>query len=1319
MMTRLRLVLERLEWAGLSAKASKCILFSISVPYLGHVISRDGLEMDPAKIEKITAIKPTEICTLLQVRSFLGLCSYYRRFIKGFARITAVLTDLTRDGVDVAVESQKPEAQLAISTLITAITSEPVILRMPRFDRMFLVKTDAAKTEGLGGVLGQADDEGHERVVAYYGRRLTTAERNYTVTEIELLAALESIRTWRPYLWGRPFKLIVDHAALRWLHTMKDTIEGGPASRLMRWILKLQEYQFEVEHKPGVEHTDADGVSRLVAPVSQLNTTDTAAATTRLVGTLSRVATSIPDHDPRIAGNKYVNPDGRPSRSRLLLLLDTTVQSPDPLVYTWYHEGLLDTPGATRSTQDECDADALVRACQHHLTFPEGLLRRISNKVTPTAKPTFLNWTDSCSEPLAVYTLAASREEVDAIRLNVTNPIDNAAMRPLSSLGLPASSIRCLPDSCLESSHLPRTPTPTTPEALLQGTRLAFLDWSVSPGVCPTSFEEVRQNLIAAVWDHTPIPDLPPTTPAVTAAARAATDPANANHASRTGVTTSRSLQRAERLLADAETTRQSIVRTYINVDTPNNDAMLKAQSVDPNCRAIRAYLTTGHADAITGTDSLRLCRWVQRETPFIRILDGGLLYRVDPQSASTKRQVLQLPSTPRLYVPHALRNAYLYAFHERFGHPGKDRMFHLLRARFYWPGLHADIVRHVRECHDCTLAKRLTRSLASPERSEFGSYPFDNLTVDVVEMGITTDGKFDKLLVFADSLSRWIEAVPFLGDPTAEQVLDAFVCHVACRYGWPRTIRSDGGSNLANVLITTLLQHTGVDFRQGAAYHSQSQGIAERVQQTLIQMTRASNEGGGFWHDHLPFLLFSYHATPHRVTGLSPAMLMYGRALRLPAQRDSLSGTNLGYVDDTPLPVQDYAKRHSLLLRSAWEAASTLTDIAQEHSAADSYTTSNTSVTFAVGDRVCYRLFDKKRKLMSSWFGPCRVLAVLERGNYELRDLPNQMVQSKFHVSHLRAYHATLPSDVLAPDEYIVDAIRDRRTRSGATQYLVKWRGYALSKSTWEPRNELLRRCRDEVNQFEDTMPRPPPKPPIRREMTASPPAGAPETDDVQVDLAPNGNELPHEARLVRGKWLYARQNATKRGIATKWHNEDTFTSDERATPHFSALRERAKGTTPTPSPREISPTRDAPVIAAAARPPCLPRLDPPFDGTQPRFFHPPYGRPLAPAEDTLATASKRPNSTNSDGTTMRTLTLPSPVPKVTAAFEQLDPTECHATKPRITAYPPAYLAAKGSCKGRGRGQSSRGRGGMNPLAPQIRDTLLELDPRRLTGRG
>ena len=88
------------------------------------------------------------------------------------------------------------------------------------------------------------------------------------MTEVELLAALELIWNWRPYLWGRHFKLVVDHAALRWMHTMKETVEGGPASRLMRWALKLAEYRFDIVHKPGAAHRDADGVSCLCGHVS-------------------------------------------------------------------------------------------------------------------------------------------------------------------------------------------------------------------------------------------------------------------------------------------------------------------------------------------------------------------------------------------------------------------------------------------------------------------------------------------------------------------------------------------------------------------------------------------------------------------------------------------------------------------------------------------------------------------------------------------------------------------------------------------------------------------------------------------------------------------------------------------------------------------------------------------------------------------------------------------------------------------------------------------------------------------------------------------
>jgi hypothetical protein len=282
-------------------------------------------------------------------------------------------------------------------------------------------------------------------------------------------------------------------------------------------------------------------------------------------------------------------------------------------------------------------------------------------------------------------------------------------------------------------------------EEKLRETRLAFLDWSVQPNVSPESFEVARTAITAAVWGQAEIPtfedgaiplsDMPTAArhpppryevsrqaPALwiatvtTAAARHAgyqKGKDQSGNLRRATVTTARTLQREERLLSSAETTRQTILESYVNVGTPNMKELLSAQGADPNCTAIRSYLATGHATAITGSRSLYHSRWIQREAAFIRIMDGGLLYRLDPQRPKGPKDkrpgVPQRFSAPRLYIPDELRAAYLHAFHERFGHPGEHRMFNVLRERYYWPGLHADVVKHVRECHECTLAKRLT----------------------------------------------------------------------------------------------------------------------------------------------------------------------------------------------------------------------------------------------------------------------------------------------------------------------------------------------------------------------------------------------------------------------------------------------------------------------------------------------------------------------------------------------------------------------------------------------------------------------------------
>ena len=155
--------------------------------------------------------------------------------------------------------------------------------------------------------------------------------------------------------------------------------------------------------------------------------------------------------------------------------------------------------------------------------------------------------------------------------------------------------------------------------------------------------------------------------------------------------------------------------------------------------------------------------------------------------------------------------------------------------------------------------------------------YPFDLLYVDVLDMADTHDyvkgvSGYRKLLVFVDHLTRWVEAVPFHTDPTSEQVLDAFMTHVVSRHGCPRCLRSDSGSNLCSELVTEILRQTGVDLSPSTAEHHESVGAVERFHASLQLMARSADEGGAHWVDHLPFLLMSYRATPHRVTSHSPS---------------------------------------------------------------------------------------------------------------------------------------------------------------------------------------------------------------------------------------------------------------------------------------------------------------------------------------------------------------------------------------------------------------------------------------------------------------
>ena len=216
---------------------------------LGMLYLRKECKQIPRGLKQFLISPPTN---LDQVRSFLGLAGYYRRFIPNFSRISSPLVNLTKKGSKFSWTDKQEQSFSKLKKLLCT----PPVLSYPQFDKCFILQTDASDM-GLGAVLTQYDSSGQEHVISYGSRSLSNREKAYSATEKEALAVVFATDHFRAYLLGRKFTLITEHSALRWLHSLE------PKGRLGRWVMALQEYSFDVQHRPGISHGNADALSRL------------------------------------------------------------------------------------------------------------------------------------------------------------------------------------------------------------------------------------------------------------------------------------------------------------------------------------------------------------------------------------------------------------------------------------------------------------------------------------------------------------------------------------------------------------------------------------------------------------------------------------------------------------------------------------------------------------------------------------------------------------------------------------------------------------------------------------------------------------------------------------------------------------------------------------------------------------------------------------------------------------------------------------------------------------------------------------------------
>ncbi len=250
----LEVVLSRLREVNLRLNPNKCCFAAKSIVFLGHVVNKEGTKPDPSKIDAVLHFPTPK--TVTNVRSFLGLTGYYRKYLREYSRIASPLFELTKKDMAFVWDQN---CQRAFDDLKRALVEAPILVR-PDFKEPFCLDVDWS-TKGVGVILSQRESR-CKKVVAYASKALTVAQRKFHPMEGECYALIWGILHFRQYLHRTHFTLRTDHKPLEWLATVSDA-----HGRRGRWIDMLQDFSFKIVHRPGMRHANADALSR--NPVGQ------------------------------------------------------------------------------------------------------------------------------------------------------------------------------------------------------------------------------------------------------------------------------------------------------------------------------------------------------------------------------------------------------------------------------------------------------------------------------------------------------------------------------------------------------------------------------------------------------------------------------------------------------------------------------------------------------------------------------------------------------------------------------------------------------------------------------------------------------------------------------------------------------------------------------------------------------------------------------------------------------------------------------------------------------------------------------------------
>ncbi|MEI6371517.1 MAG: reverse transcriptase domain-containing protein [Nostocales cyanobacterium ELA608] len=1038
----LRQVFKKLREQRLYVKLSKSELCREEVEFLGHYVGKNGIRVMQDKIEAIQQWPQPK--NLKELRAFLGLAGYYRRFVKGYSDIALPLSDLIRTSLGSRFSDHWSTAQdQAFSKLKQALAHTPV-LDLPDPQLPYVIHCDASGY-AVGAVLQQDKGTGL-RPISFMSKKMNAAETRYPVHEQELLAIITALDLWRHHLEGtdKPIRIRTDHKSL--IHFQTQPMLSG---RQTRWIETLSRYNYEIEYIKGEENVVADALSRRVdhndgsIPLDREPLFVDKKQTFELNQILTVESRAMLDELQSIASNM---------RQHTLQQKEERRKANDYAMKI-YPAGALELPSVNKAgvrvtpTQrcvadnaqgDQCGAKtAKGRYCHNHMRLEEGL-RVTKSTVAKAGFGLFAARDFEKGQHVADYTgdqlmLRADQDGGEYV-LQMTKREGIDAARTNTGYGRWAndpkgSGMRANTEFVVNHKH--RTGRLRTTRAVKKGEEL-FVSYGPSYW---KAFGPQAQVIV-----------------------KPAAEPVGTGAESDPIVVNTIALQSKFDVDDECRMTTREITEEIAETEVVAEFSSSFVAEFEKACETDKNYQNMLENEETRKT---------------LAKFNG---YRLHVREG-------RLWKDGRLWVPDnkALRTRIIRECHDSplGGHLGREKTIGLIAKYFVWTKMAKEVGEYVTTCDQCQRNKPDQRKTAGelmpiPSPTE----PGHTWTMDMITGLPPAQSGNDAIVVWVCKLTKLRHYTACKTAIDAPSLAKLFMRDIVRLHGLPKSIISDRDPRFTAHFWKEFWNTLGTTLNMSTAFHPQSDGQTENANKVLEIMLRPRVDFDQTdWDEHLAAAELAINNAKNETTGYSPFYLFYGRDATLPM--DIAIARLVKSPDEfskNPAAVEALVRWQRALL---FARSNTVAAQKRQKKYADQH---RREEEFQVGDKVLLStahlklLGEAKRakKFTERYIGAYRIKRVVNKNSYELELPPALKIHPVINVSQLKRYQdgstafpdrpidVTRPPAVATEDsgapEFEVERIVDHRKagRRKIIQYLVKWKGYPMSESTWEPVESL-----------------------------------------------------------------------------------------------------------------------------------------------------------------------------------------------------------------------------------------------------------------------